>query len=255
MITLGAHVVRRLGGFVQVEVVDVDGDRHRFREKAAAVVAPEHPDTRTADPVPVQVPCLPVRRTNRYRRPEVHNEVVPVSRATRGEKPIRVRREQLTWTAPAVYSDLSVAARQAAALVTFRRWLDAVGVRSPELETTIEHLWQFPTVEPSTFDAWYDSRWDGELEPEALREIAAVVGVREDRLDEALDALVEITHGGLFSGITSTASLRELEAVGRFTARHGVPLAPAALFVDDLWIDDDWGRPSGALVARWRALA
>ena len=53
----------------------------------------------------------------------------------------------------------------------------------------------------------------------------------------------------------SWSSLRELEAVGRFTAQHGVPLASPEGFVDSLWIDDNWGRPSEALAHRWRAIA
>lgn len=88
-----------------------------------------------------------------------------------------------------------------------------------------------------------------------MRDIVAASGVREDHLEEALVALVSITYGGLFAGIESASSLRELETVGRFTARYGVPLASAHLFVDDLWIDKAWGSHDQALAARWRDLA
>lgn len=261
MITLHARATRWIHDFVQVEVTDSDGHLHRFTEKAAAIDTSERLHAQASYPVPVQIPCRPVRQTTRYRDPESLNEVDPVSRTAGSAEALRVRREQLSWTAPAVYSDLSVAGRQAAALVTFRRWRATAGVSSPELEANVEdHLWQFLTLTPSTFNAWHDSRTidhglGGQLEPETMRDIVAASGVREDHLEEALAALVSITYAGLFGGIESQSSLDELETVGRFTARHGVPLAPAHLFVDDLWIDSDWGRPDEALVARWRGLA
>ena len=257
VITLSGHAVRWIDGRIQVEVVDAPGEVHRFRDKAAAVDADVPLGAHSPYPVPVEIPCRPVRQVLGPDKHERLNDVhlVPWTAAGRG---LCVRREQLSWAAPAVYSDLSVAARQAAALVTFRRWRVAVGLRCPELETWVEdHLWQFMTVVPSTFDAWYDSREigpgvGGQLEPETMRQVAAVSGARQDDVEVAVAALARITLDGLFSGIESGASLRELETVGAFTTRYGVPLAPADLFIDDLWIDHDWGSPDETVVARWR---
>ncbi|GAA4622174.1 hypothetical protein GCM10023113_02100 [Cellulomonas oligotrophica] len=164
-------------------------------------------------------------------------------------------REQPARVPPAVYADPSVAARQAVGLLTFRRWRRVVGLDCGSLETLEEHLWQRATVEPTTFDAWYRAHplvtFDDDM-PDDLRRAVAVSGVDQDEAEAAIDALVEITYGGLFTGLVSETSLESLDALGRVTTRHGVPLADPAPFTGSLWVDDAWGRPDAATLRRWR---
>lgn len=171
---------------------------------------------------------------------------------------VTVPHERLTWVPPAVCSDLSVRARQAVGLLTFRRWRRVVGLACGSLDTLEEHLWQFATVEPTTFDAWYRAHplvtFDDDDMPHDLRRAVAVSGVDHDEAVAAIDALVEITYGGQFTGLLSETSLGHLDALGRVTTRHGVPLADPAPFTGSLWVDDAWGRPDAATLRRWRAV-
>ncbi|WP_146846983.1 hypothetical protein [Cellulomonas terrae] len=243
-------------GWVEVAVTDVDGVVHRFTEKAAVIDADDRLHARAQYPVDIEVACRP--HTRHVRRDEAIN-VVDLSPWGGGEVGSRyaVTRDLLSWRAPGVHSDLSVRARQATALVTFRRWREEVGLDAVDLASLEDHLWEWMTVGPETFRAWYESHplaamGEGEQLPRTVRDAVAGRGIGQDSIRDAVHALVAITYGGLFGGIESDWSLGELETVGRFTARHGVPLASADEFVDSLWIDDDWGRPDDALVARWR---
>src|SRR4051794_14780546 len=81
---------------------------------------------------------------------------------------------------------------------------------------------------------------------------ASSLGMADVR--HAINALIEITYGGLFGRIESQWSLRELEALGKITARYGIPFATADVFVQSLWIDHDRGRPDAGLVGLWRTI-
>ena len=61
------------------------------------------------------------------------------------------------------------------------------------------------------------------------------------------------TYGELFGGIESRWSLGDLNTVIEFAQRDAITPAPPDAFIESLWIDNDWGRPSNTLVGKWRA--
>lgn len=246
-------------GLVQIEITDADGRVHRLEEKTAVVDAGELLSPHTDYPVEIQIACLP--RHQEYRPSERMLNVVDLSPWGVDDAAVLypAQRDQLSWAAPTVYSDLSVCARQACALVTFGRWRESVGLTSDELTTLEDHLWQYATVTPETFNAWYQSHplaclGQDEPLPAHLQDSVAASSARMADVRRAVDALTGITYGGLFSGIESHWSLNELEALGQITARYGVSLASADAFVQSLWIDHAWGRPDAELVSLWQTM-
>jgi hypothetical protein len=171
-----------------------------------------------------------------------------------------VERARLTWGRPAEYSDLSVVARQAVALVTFRRWRQRVGMEHLGVDSLEHHLWSFMTVTPATFAAWYGADPLTRLRSSDPLPAAICLAAESCRVDlsglrRALASLIAITYGGLFGALESSWSLDDLKTVGEFTSRDDVPLVAPADFVASLWVDDDWGHPSGSIVDHWRSRA
>lgn len=248
-------------GLVRIEITDADGQVHRVEEKAAVVDADGGLTASTRYPAPVQIACRPRRQEQRPHDGRTLNVVDLTPWGVDDDTTLYpVERDSLTWTEPAIYSDLSIRARQATGLVTFRRWRHVVRLAVPELTTLENHLWDSITTVPDTFDTWHESHpltqlGANEPWPQNVQDEIASCGINPGATREAVTALVGITHGGLFAGIDSASSLRKLETVGRFTAQRGVPLASSEGFVDSLWIDDNWGRPSEALAHRWHAIA
>jgi len=245
-------------GLVQIEITDAGGRVHRLEEKAAVLDAVGLLGAHTNYPVEIQIACLPHHQENRLAQERPLN-VVDLSPWGLDDPAVLypVQRDQLSWAAPSVYSDLSVCGRQAGALVTFRRWRESVGLDSDELTTLEDHLWQYATVTPETFNAWYESHplarlGQDEPLPADLQDSVAARGLGLADVWRAVNALVQITYGGLFGRIESQWSLNELEVLGEVTARYGVPLAPADAFAQCLWIDHDWGRPDAELVSLWQ---
>lgn len=118
-------------------------------------------------------------------------------------------------------------------------------------------MWEFATLTSAGFDAWYEAELLARFEsvgplPEEISAVASSCGVDVANLDRALQSLIAITCGGLFGRIDSSWSLRDLQIVGEFTSRDGVPLVEPDGFAGSLWVDGDWGRPPGAMVDQWR---
>jgi len=246
-------------GLVQIEITDADGRVHRLEEKTAVIdevgLLGPHADY----PIGVQIACLP---RHQYRPAEGRTlNVVDLSPWGVDDPTVLypVQRDLLSWAEPALYSDLSVCARQAVALVTFRRWRESGGLDSDELATLEDHLWQFATLTPLTFNEWHEANaivrlGEDEPLPADLQGLVAASSLGMADVRHAINALIEITYGGLFGRIESQWSLRELEALGKITARYGIPLATADVFVQSLWIDHDRGRPDAGLVGLWRTI-
>lgn len=248
-------------GLVQIEITDADGRSHRLVEKPAVVDAHGILHERAQYPIEVAVACNP--RHQAYRSGEARTvNVVDLSPWGVDDPDVLypVERDQLSWHGPAVYSDLSICARQAVALVTFRRWREVVGLDCGVLATLEDHLWEYASVTPETFGAWYEShplvlrRSDDPL-PAEVESSAAVCGLDQAEVRRAVDALTGITYGGLFGRVESEWSLTGLEDLAAVTGARGVGLAPPDRFLGSLWVDGDWGRPSTELVSRWRVQA
>ncbi|MFT3888556.1 MAG: hypothetical protein QM713_10390 [Arachnia sp.] len=245
-------------GLVEVEIPDVDGRVHRFVEKCAVLDAGGRLSPDATYPVELHIACRPHHQDSRPGL-EIDHACIDLTPWGVGDADqlVTVDRARLTWEKPAVYSDLSVAARQAVALVTFRQWRERVGLRHQILDALEEHLWAYATVTTDTFDAWLDADPLPRLPvkrrlPWSLTRAARSCGVDAVSLHGALIALTAITYDGLFGGIDSSTSLQRLQAVGEFTSRDGIPLADADRFVGSLWVDDDWGRPSIGMIDHWR---
>jgi hypothetical protein len=211
----------------------------------------------TAYPTAVHIACL-VRHRD-FQNRSSGGYVIDLSPCDIGKNDLTytVHRSQLSYAPPAVYTDLSVAARQAVAIAAFHQWRTSLAVASDDLEAAEQHLWAFATVHADAFDAWYDAHpLTGTLltedPPAVLRQFADACGLDIQRLTTAVEALIDITYGGLFSGIESRRSLAELETVLSFTSEQGVPSPPADRYVSSLWIDDDWGRPTEEELLTWR---
>lgn len=246
-------------GLVEIEVLDADGRVHRLTEKCSVVDADGRLHASSPYPLELEIACRPhhedFRPVDRSSRPCV--DLTPWGVGDASEL-FTVERARLTWRRPAIYSDLSVAARQAVALVTFRRWRRRVGLDAVELDALDAHLWAYATVGPGTFDSWHEADpltrlGGGDPLPDEISLAARSCGVDLPSFRRALGSLIEITYGGLFGRIESSWSLRELQTVGQFTSRDGVPLVAPDGFIDSLWVDNAWGSPSTAQVARWRS--
>ncbi|MGN7701275.1 hypothetical protein [Cellulosimicrobium sp. 22601] len=264
MILVRARVTRWLTdvpqpGLVEIQLDDVEGRTHRLVEKSAIVDSTGAVRRDGSFPITVDLACRP--RTQ-YPGLDARGRVNVVDLSPWGigddDVVYAVGRENLTLARPAAYSDLSVRARQAAGLVTFRRWRASVGLTAPELDALEEHLWQYALVTPETFDEWHEADplarlGSSEPLPVSLLRTLEASGIEPEELRSVIDSLIEITYGGLFGRLESRWSLSELATVVAFARRQGVAPAPADAFDDCLWIDDDWGRPTETIVGRWRA--
>jgi hypothetical protein len=242
-------------GLVSVEFVDALGVTHVVTDKCSVISETLGP--RAAYPMEVELRCR-VRRNDLDRQSRRRHwiDLGPWGLAA-PEQRFLVTHEQLSWSPPAERADLSIAARQALGLIAFRRWRTVIGLVSPILDQVEAHLWDFATVGEHTFDAWYDAyplpgRGDGEALDADLETDAARRGVPSSRLRTAVDALLEITHDGLFTGVESAWSLAALDRLESALRPDGVPLPEPGLVADSLWINDAWGRPHASVVEGWR---
>lgn len=248
-------------GLVEIEFPDVDAGAHRFVEKCSVVDADDRLGPFAMYPVDVQIACRPHHNDFRPAAMVSYPCVDLTPWGIAGDTELfTVERGRLNWCEPTEYSDLSVAARQAVALVTFRRWRARVGLEHRDLDALEEHLWAYAAITPATFDAWYEADPltqlpSGDPLPEGISQAAESCGVDVTGLSRAVQSLIDITYGGLFGAIESSWSLRELLAVGEFTSPDGVSLVEPGAFAGSLWVDHDWGRPSSELVNQWRLSA
>lgn len=246
-------------GTVRLAIVDAEGATHQWVEKCS-VIDPDHRLTPRADyPIAVGIACVPRYQELGSDPWLLHNEVElsPWGVGEPGATYV-VAREQLICVPPLLHSDLSLAARQAVAVATFRRWRSAVGLDRPELDAVENHLCQFALVTSETFGRWERSEpWflrrvrRGRRLPWGLASAAKAAGVDRDDLRHAIDALQGISCDGLYGGIDSAESLARLHDLGSITERNGVPLASADDYPGSLWIDDDMGRPSQDVIDGW----
>ncbi len=162
---------------------------------------------------------------------------------------------------PSPYDDLPLRPLQAVALLGFQRWRVVVELADPGLDELCEHLWQWMTVEPATFDDWH--RWcmesdAGRLEadvPSDLAELAVTRGIEPTDLQRVLKDLSDITHFSLFTVPHHDEALRMLQRLGAYFTRWGVTLPPPATFHAVPDSADGWGKPSSQHVQHWRTLS
>lgn len=246
-------------GWVDVQFHDSHGISHTISEKAPVIG--EGLDPRGPFPQPVALTCEVLHQDFQVRSDAPHHIVslAPRGLGEAGET-YSVARQQLSHVRPTVYSDLSVSARQAVALIAFQRWLRGAGVNSPILDDLTHHLWEFSLVTPDGFRGGYEAHpWTkADLigrPPKALLEVADAHALGVEPFTGAVHSLIFLTYGGLFGGIESAWSLEELGRLLAFTRGNGIEDPDPEPMADSLWVDDEWGRHTSEQVDRWRRLA
>lgn len=162
------------------------------------------------------------------------------------------------------YADLSVRARLAAGLLTVEAWLRRHQVEDEGTTAVLEHMWQFMTVTPETFQDWHD------FEPEAL--IAAETdeavlpsaaaacrrhGARVEDLATMLPAVIDIVYDSLFGALDLSLSMARLREIAAAAARSGTAIPDASRFAHlPAHEFHGWGNPvSAAQLAGLRSRA
>src|SRR6478609_2617390 len=110
--------------------------------------------------------------------------------------------------APVTYDDLSQRALLAIALLGIEDWRRARDLRDPNLDALVHHLWEWMTVGPASFDAWYE--WESPALLFALEEGPfpadmasqwAAIGADRRLARRLLTPLVDLVDGHLFTEI------------------------------------------------------
>jgi hypothetical protein len=159
------------------------------------------------------------------------------------------------------YETLNVQARLAAGLLTVEAWLRAHALADKAVSDVLEHMWQWPTVEPDTFRAWYDFDSDALEAAEAEESLPTRIALAcQERAAPAADLaalladVVNIVYDSLFGALDLSLSLARLRNIEVVAARSGIRL-PAAPRFSSLRAEDKhgWGVPVSAMqVADWR---
>lgn len=152
-------------------------------------------------------------------------------------------------------------ALQAVALVTFAHWTRAVGWRTDEVDGLREHLWSWMTIDADRFTDWhaYDSgllavALGGDVPPE-VRGHWQELGLNPQQAVEMLQGVVEVTHGSLFAVADLDGAHTALQRVLHVADAADTFVPAAEPFCASLVSGaDPWGTPTGADVAKWRAL-
>ncbi|WP_426572135.1 hypothetical protein [Aquihabitans sp. McL0605] len=149
------------------------------------------------------------------------------------------------------YDDLSQRALLAIALLGVEDWRRARDLRDPNLDALVQHLWDWMTVGPRSFDEWCD--WESPalefaLEPRSLFPFDmagywAAAGCTEAQARGLLAPLVELVDDHLFTAIDRDQLLARFKDVRRQLAVDGILFRPPTTFADSPATElDGWGR-------------
>ena len=155
---------------------------------------------------------------------------------------------------------LSVIARQCIAVTCLQRFCRRHAIGHPALDGFIEHVWLVAQVAPGNFVSWEQGfaalaiNGMGDPWPQDLR--AAIPGELLAPLMELTERVLE-TSAATWYGDDLPASRRQLEAVLRLCARHGVDVPALEQYVQaEAQLHGGWGPAlTDAQVRAWRALA
>ena len=115
-----------------------------------------------------------------------------------------------------------------AALLGVENWFRRAGISDPELDRWLDHLWQWSTVHPKTFDSWYQGRPDlvglRDRLPENLQAQCDAVGLSAEDLRTAIKAVSEVIYVNLFGAITWDWVTEELDRLAEILSKYELGL-------------------------------
>jgi hypothetical protein len=153
------------------------------------------------------------------------------------------------------YEGSSVNRMSWAALLGVENWFRRAGISDPELDGWLDHLWQWSTVHPETFESWYNGRPElvglSDRLPETLQAQCDAVGLSAEDLRTAIVAVTEVIYANLFAAITWDWVTKELDRLDEVLSRYelGLPSPDSLPPSTDREIQG-WGLPLDAAVVR-----
>jgi hypothetical protein len=158
---------------------------------------------------------------------------------------------------------LSIRRRLACALVGFEIWAAVTEVSSADLDSFLDHMWQWLAVEGSTFQDWYsyDAPLLGALHannafPTEFESVCRQRAVDFKAVRSALVSLKNTVDGNLFGATDVSATESNFEAVASFFGSVGVTQPVESTFgrlSESDYERDAWGKQlSRAELATWR---
>ncbi len=145
------------------------------------------------------------------------------------------------------------------AIRCFEIWLDLEQIQDPELDALADHIWQWLSVDETTFQDWHDN-------PPALVEVGlggelprtgALTGRQRALLVGAITNVTELAYYSLFGAFDGQAHAEFADGLGQLLDTHQVaPPARSSFGVpEDVVLDHSWGPIPAELVAQWRKVA
>jgi len=149
----------------------------------------------------------------------------------------------------ASFNRVGLNGRLVVALIVVQRYCQKWGVRAAALDLWFDHLWEWPTVDSSSFETWSEaeppliqSGLGDPLPAELLAQLAAA-GVNADEFAALIMHATEIVYSSLYAAADDKGSLEDLGKVFEVAERSGVMIPPAET-VSHCRINDGhgWGR-------------
>lgn len=135
------------------------------------------------------------------------------------------------------YAGLNVRARLAAGLLTVEAWLGRYQIEDEGTAAVLDHVWQFMTVTPETFQDWHDFEPEAliaaETEEALLPSAAAACrrhGARAEDLATMLADVISIVYDSLFGALDLSLSMARLREIAAVAARSGIAIPDASRF-------------------------
>ncbi len=154
------------------------------------------------------------------------------------------------------YSELSVVARAAVALLCFERYCQAKGLRHSTIDTFLNHMWDLPSIRSS---GWVSRECVlvgvglGGVFPRELSDLLAPgCATLEEEFKKLIESTVDIIYGSLQA--MPAGSLVDLNRVLAIMEDAGVVPPPSQPFMTSLYVEGDgWGPQLTATERdRWR---
>jgi hypothetical protein len=142
-----------------------------------------------------------------------------------------------------------------AALLGVENWLRRAGISDPELDRWLDHLWEWSTVHPETFDSWYRDGPDlvdpDDPLPDNLLARCDASGISAEDLRTAIVAASEVIYANLFAAVTWDWVTKELDRLAEVLSKYelGLP-SPDCLPPSTDREMDGWGHHLDAAVVR-----
>jgi hypothetical protein len=137
----------------------------------------------------------------------------------------------------------------------FRGYCERRGLKHPEIDRFVDHLWKFIELQPGTdaFKHWIENEPPltfaglGERYPEGFADVLRRCGVQEAEFRRVLSCTTEILYHSMYGAADEAASRQFLLQLARTAERLGVVWPDMSCFTGSRWSDfHGWGRPPSA---------